>query len=125
MPASSVVVGIDVGKLQVEVTFLALGGAVARHANDGEGQTQLVAALQSLEAAPVVMKATGGYAAPLARALGRLATTDRIDATATSLYRRVSDERPQDGEARHRGCREPSRAHGRAVRSTSRESRQQ
>jgi transposase len=115
MSGSSVVVGIDVGKLQAEVAVLGGSGVLAQYANDGEGQTQLVAALQPLEVALVVMEATGGYEAPLAcalqaaglavavvnprqardfaRALGRLAKTDRIDAADLAAYGRVLLER--------------------------------
>ena len=102
MSGSSVVVGIDVAKAHLEVTALGAKLGAERFANDAEGHTALVAALQPLGVALVVMEATGGYEAALACALqaaglavavvnpkhardfaksmGRLAKTDRIDA---------------------------------------------
>lgn len=99
---SDVVVGIDVGKEQLEVK--ALGAAFEAHeiANDPEGHSVLVAGLRGVEPGLVVLEATGGYEAALACALqaaglrvavvnprqardfaksmGWLAKTDRIDA---------------------------------------------
>ncbi len=102
MSGSSVVVGIDVAKAHLEVTALGAKLGAERFDNDAEGHTALVAALQPLGVALVVMEATGGYEAALACALqaaglavavvnpkhardfaksmGRLAKTDRIDA---------------------------------------------
>ena len=96
MSANSVVVGIDV----------VLGGALEtrRFANDSDGHSALAAAVQPLGVSLVVMEATGGYesavacalqaaglavavinpkqARHFAKAMGRLAKTDRIDAEA-------------------------------------------
>jgi transposase len=102
MSGSSVVVGIDVAKAHLDVAALGAQLGAERFENDTEGHTALLAALQPLGAALVVMEATGGYEAALACALqaaglpvavvnpkqardfaksmGRLAKTDRIDA---------------------------------------------
>lgn len=102
MSATSVVVGIDIAKAHVDVAALGAELGAQRFDNDTEGHSGLVAALQPLGVALVVMEATGGYEAPLACALqaagllvavinprqardfaksmGRLAKTDRIDA---------------------------------------------
>jgi len=97
-----VVVGIDVAKAHVDVAVLGQAWPAQRFANDVDGHSALVAALQPLGANLVVMEATGGYEAAVACALqaaglsvavvnpkqardfakgiGRLAKTDRIDA---------------------------------------------
>ena len=97
-----VVVGIDVAKAHLDVAALGAKLGAERFQNDAEGHTALVAALQPLGVALVVMEATGGYEAALAcalqaaglavavvnpkhardfaKAMGRLAKTDRIDA---------------------------------------------
>lgn len=95
-------VGIDVAKAYVDVV-LSDGTEVGRFSRDGDGLTGLVDALDGLDVHRVVVEATGGYeravlevlaAAELpvvlleaararhyARATGRLAKTDKIDAT--------------------------------------------
>ena len=102
MSNSSVVVGIDVAKAYLDVAALGAKLGAERFDNDAEGHTGLLAALQPLGVALVVMEATGGYEAAAACALqaaglpvavvnpkqardfgksmGRLAKTDRIDA---------------------------------------------
>lgn len=102
MSESSVIVGIDVAKAHVDVAVLGASIAPARFENDSEGHTALAALLQPLTVQLVVMEATGGYEAAVAcalqaaglpvavvnprqardyaKALGRLAKTDRIDA---------------------------------------------
>lgn len=102
MSGSSVVIGIDVAKAHLDVAALGAKLGAERFDNDAEGHTTLLAALQPLGAALVVMEATGGYEAAVACALqaaglpvavvnpkqardfaksmGRLAKTDRIDA---------------------------------------------
>ncbi len=102
MSVTSVVVGIDVAKVHVDVFVLGTKLDVQRLSNDAEGHSALAAALQPLGVALVVMEATGGYEAALACALqvaglpvavinprqardfaksmGRLAKTDAIDA---------------------------------------------
>ena len=114
--SEAVVVGIDVGKEQVEVAVLGAAGVPARVANEDAGHAQLLAALQPLRVALVVLEATGGYEAALAcalqaaglavavvnprqardfaRALGRLAKTDRIDAADLAAYGRMLLDRP-------------------------------
>ncbi len=102
MSATSVVVGIDVAKTYVDVAVLGGEFVAQRFENEAEGHSALAGALQPLDVALVVMEATGGYEAALAcalqatglpvavvnpkqardfaKAMGRLAKTDRIDA---------------------------------------------
>lgn len=102
MSASSVVVGVDVAKAHVDVAVVGGELEARRFANEPEGHSALVAALQPLGVALVVMEATGGYEAALAcalqagglavavinprqardfaRSMGQLAKTDAIDA---------------------------------------------
>ena len=108
MSASSVVVGIDVAKAHVDVAVLGAKFQAQRFDNEAEGHSALIAALQPLDVALVVMEATGGYEAALAcalqaaglpvavvnprqtrdfaKAMGRLAKTDRIDAQMLAEY---------------------------------------
>lgn len=110
----SLCVGVDVAKAHVDVA-IDVGGGVQHYANDVDGHTALVAALAEQAVALIVMEATGGYEAELAcalqaaglpvavinprqardfaKAMGRLAKTDRLDASvlaelATVLHRR-------------------------------------
>jgi transposase len=100
-------VGIDVSKDRLDVHLRPQGEAFAV-ARDGEGLAQLVERLRGLALTLVVMEATGGYetvvasalaAAQLplavvnprqirdfARATGKLAKTDRIDAAAIAHF---------------------------------------
>ncbi|MBX3717184.1 MAG: IS110 family transposase [Burkholderiales bacterium] len=102
MSATSVVVGIDVAKASVDVAVLGGKLEARRFENEADGHSALAAALQPQGVALVVMEATGGYEAALAcalqaaglpvavvnpkqardfaKAMGRLAKTDRIDA---------------------------------------------
>ena len=102
MSASSVVVGIDVAKVHVDVRVLGAQLEAERFDNEPDAHSALAAALKPLGVALVVMEATGGYEAALACALqaaglpvavvnprqardfaksmGQLAKTDRIDA---------------------------------------------
>jgi transposase len=102
MSKTSVVVGIDVAKISVDVAVLGAEFDARRFDNEAEGHSALAAALQPLAVALVVMEATGGYegvlacalqaagipvavvnpkqARDFAKAMGRLAKTDRIDA---------------------------------------------
>jgi transposase len=122
MSGSSVTIGIDVGSAQVEVA--ALGGelptALRQMGNDADGHSALADGLARLKPELVLMEATGGYEAALAcalqaaglrvavvnprmardfaRAMQRLAKTDRIDAMtlaelAAVLMRRADCER--------------------------------
>jgi transposase len=115
MSDSAVVVGIDVAKEHVDVDVLGGPFEARQFANDAEGHTGLLSALEPLNPKLVVLEATGGYEAALACALqaaglpvavvnpkqardfaksmGRLAKTDRIDAAmlaefAATLIRR-------------------------------------
>ena len=102
MSATSVVAGIDVAKAYVDVAVVGGKLDAQRFENEADGHSGLVAALRKLGAVLVVMEATGGYEAALAcalqavglpvavvnpkqardfaKAMGRLAKTDRIDA---------------------------------------------
>lgn len=111
MSASSVVVGIDVSKAHVDVAVLGAKLDARRFDNEPDGHSALAAALQPLDVALVVMEATGGYEAALAcalqaaglavavvnpkqprdfaKAMGRRAKTDRIDARVLAEFAAV------------------------------------
>ena len=94
-------VGVDVSKAQLDVAIRPLGKSLKR-ANDDEGIGGLVVELKALKPSIVVMEATGGLELPLgaalalagvpvavvnprqvrdfAKAIGRLAKTDALDA---------------------------------------------
>jgi transposase len=115
MVESSVVVGIDVAKAHIDVVLNGVEAAPERLDNDAAGHAQLLERLAGLAPALVVMEATGGYeqalacalqveglpvvvanprqARAFARALGRLAKTDRIDAADLAAYGRMLLER--------------------------------
>jgi len=118
MSGSSVMIGIDVASAHVDVA--AIGGelpvALGRVANDAEGHSALADGLARLTPALVLMEATGGYEAALAcalqvaglrvavinprmardfaRAMQRLAKTDRIDAATLAEFAGVLARRP-------------------------------
>jgi hypothetical protein len=116
MSELSVVVGIDIAKAHVEVAVLGASVAPPRFVNDSDGHTALIALLQPLAVQLVVMEATGGYEAAVAcalqaaglpvavvnprrgrdfaKALGRLAKTDRIDADGLAELGRMLLNRP-------------------------------
>jgi len=102
-----VVVGIDVAKAALDVAVRPQGEE--RHlANDAAGIAEIVGWLRALNPHVIVVEATGGYEAPLvaelggaslpvavvnprhgrdfARATGRLAKTDRLDAQALAHF---------------------------------------
>lgn len=101
------VVGIDVSKAQLDVALLP-GSQRRQFANDAAGITELVKQLRAAQAELVVMEATGGYETAaataiagaglrlavvnprqvrdFARATGRLAKTDRIDAELIGVF---------------------------------------
>jgi transposase len=111
MSESSVVAGIDIAKLHVDVAVSSTPALAERFANDSEGHAVLIARLEPLAVELVVMEATGGYEAPLAcalqaaglavavvnprqardfaKAMGRLAKTDRIDAEGLAEFGRM------------------------------------
>lgn len=102
MSVSAVVVGIDVAKAHVDVEVVGGKLEAGQFPNDSEGHSALAVGLQPLRVELVVMEATGGYETALAcalqaaglavavinpkqardfaKAMGRLAKTDRIDA---------------------------------------------
>jgi transposase len=101
------VAGIDVSKAQLDTAFGA-DGEVVGFANDEQGIARLLERLSSVRPALVVMEASGGYETAaataiaaaswrlaivnprqvrdFARATGRLAKTDRIDARMLSAF---------------------------------------
>jgi transposase len=107
MAQTQTFVGIDVSKAALDVAVRP-GGAAFRVANDPAGIAELVERLTPAAPALVVLEATGGYEAPalaalqvaglpaaavnprqardFARATGRLAKTDRIDAEALARF---------------------------------------
>lgn len=109
--ASPVVVGVDVAKASVDVAVQGTAFDVRRFGNDAEGHSALAAVLTPLQPQLVVMEATGGYESALvcalqaagvavavvnpkqardfARAMGRLAKTDRVDAQALAEFASV------------------------------------
>jgi transposase len=114
--SSVVVVGIDVAKDHVDVAVVGASLTPTRYDNEIDGHPALIAALQPLSPQLVVMEATGGYEAALAcalqaagvavavvnprqardfaKALGRLAKTDRIDAEGLAEFGRMLLTRP-------------------------------
>jgi transposase len=121
--SQSIFVGIDVSKDRLDVHLRPSGEAFAV-ARNGEGLDQLAARLVLVAPALIVLEATGGFertvAAALAgaglplavvnprqirsfaRAIGRLAKTDRLDAEAIALFAeriRPEPRRLPDGDA--------------------------
>jgi transposase len=108
-------VGIDVSKAQLDGHVL--GQQSFQHPNSPAGIARIVALLQPLAVTLVVVEATGGLEVPIARALqkaqipvavinprqgrdfakasGRLAKTDRIDAETLALFGQSLRPRPQ------------------------------
>jgi transposase len=111
MSESSVVAGIDIAKLHVDLAVSTAPPLGERFANDSDGHAAVIARLEPLAVQLVVMEATGGYEAPLAcalqaagfavavvnprqardfaKAMGRLAKTDRIDAEGLAALGRM------------------------------------
>jgi transposase len=109
-------VGIDVSKARLDVACRPQGRAW-QCANDSEGIAALVERLLALNPALVVLEATGGYEAPLAAALaaaglpacvinprqardfakaaGKLAKNDRIDAAVLAHFAEALRPRPR------------------------------
>lgn len=107
---SEVFVGIDVSKGQLDVQVLP-EGRTCRYANTAQGVQQLLADLLPLEPELIVLEATGGYERAacialsdaglavclvnpkrirdFAKALGRLAKTDALDASVIAEYART------------------------------------
>jgi transposase len=103
----SIFVGLDVSKSRLDLA-VADQAAAAAFANDEAGIAALVTHLQDLAPGLIVLEATGGYETPVAsalgvaglplaivnprqvrdfaRALGRLAKTDTIDAAVLALF---------------------------------------
>ena len=118
MSGSSVMVGIDVASAHVDVAAMGaeLPVTLAHVTNDAEGHAALADGLTRLQPGLVLMEATGGYEAALAcalqtaglrvavvnprmardfaRAMQRLAKTDRIDASTLAEFAAVLARRP-------------------------------
>lgn len=130
MSGSSVMVGIDVASEHVDVAVIGaeLSASLARVSNDADGHSALADGLVRLAPGLVLMEATGGYEAALAcalqaaglrvavinprmardfaRAMQRLAKTDRIDAATLAELAEVLARRP-DAERFIRPLTEP------------------
>lgn len=113
--ANGIVVGIDVSKNTLDVA-IGRNGAATAFANSDEGHRALVEALRRQPISLVVMEATGRYqfacacalqaagfrvavvnprqARDFAKAMGRLAKTDRVDAVMLAELAEVIDKRP-------------------------------
>jgi len=117
-------VGIDVSKARLDVCLRPTGQS-CQHPNDPDGIAALVARLRPLAPAGVVLEATGGYEVPVASALasaglsvavvnprqardfakatGRLAKSDKIDAAALAHFAEAIRPEPRplpDAQAR-------------------------
>jgi transposase len=117
-------VGIDVSKATLDV-HVRPSGQASQHRNDPDGIAALIARLVPLAPAGVVLEATGGYEVPLACALaaaglsvavvnprqardfakatGRLAKNDKIDAAALAHFAQAIRPEPRplpDAQAR-------------------------
>jgi transposase len=114
MADEGVVVGIDVSKAQLD-TALGAEGEVVAFGNDEQGISRLLERLREVRPALVVMEATGGYETgpataiaaagwrlavvnprqvrEFARATGRLAKNDRIDAAVLSAFGKLIEPR--------------------------------
>lgn len=113
MSEVSVTIGVDVSSTYVDVAALGaeLPASLARVSNDADGHSALAAGLACLKPGLILMEATGGYEAALActlqatglrvavvnprmardfaRAMQRLAKTDRIDAETLAEFAAV------------------------------------
>ena len=96
MEQHGIYVGIDVAKAQVDVAVRP-GGDRGEVSNDPAGIAALVAQMQQLNPAALVLEATGGLELPLvvvnprqvrdfARVTGRLAKTDSLDAAVLAHF---------------------------------------
>lgn len=114
MEEQGVVVGIDVSKAQLDTAFGA-EGEIEAFGNDERGISRLLERLRDVRPSLVVMEATGGYETTpasaiatagwrlavvnprqvreFARATGRLAKNDRIDASVLSAFGKLIDPR--------------------------------
>ena len=108
MEQEAVYVGIDVAKAQVDVAVRPAGDGWVVPNNDDAGIRELVSQLKSLQPAMVVLEASGGFELPLvaamaveelpvvvvnprqvrdfARATGKLAKTDALDAAVLAHF---------------------------------------
>lgn len=110
-------VGVDVSKAFLDVAFYPDTQAPSRFSNDEAGFALLMETLRQLPITTIVMEATGGFEAPLlaalgtagfpaaavnprqvrdfAKALGKLAKTDAIDAKAIAHFGAVVKPKPK------------------------------
>lgn len=114
--STAVVVGVDIGKSFVDVATRPTGSLSERFENESAGHELLIGRLEVLKPQLVVMEATGGYeqalacalqaagfavavinpkrARDFAKAMGKLAKTDRIDAQVLADLAQVLVSRP-------------------------------
>lgn len=112
----AVYVGIDVSKKHLDYTWLP-GGSKNRCENTDQGLESLLAAISQIDAALITLEATGGYqnlavhklqeaglpvavvnprqVRDLAKASGRLAKTDHLDAAMIARYGQMMRPKPQ------------------------------
>ena len=111
MSVPSVTVGIDIAKEHVDIHIRGGSSDLTRFPNDAEGHSALIGTIERYDVNLVVMEATGGYEAALAcalqaagcrvvvvnpkqardfaKAMGRLAKTDKIDASILAEFAAV------------------------------------
>jgi transposase len=121
--AAAVHVGIDVSKARLDVSLLPSGQTLSVDNSDA-GVAQLLATLSQHTVAMVLLEATGRYerrcaatlleagfkvavvnprqARDFARALGRLAKTDKIDAATLAEFARLGHARPCEKQPENR-----------------------
>lgn len=109
-------VGLDVSKATVDVGFLPANYPQFQVSNDLEGFTRLITCLNELEVGRILLEATGGYERALlralrleglnvfrvnpkrardyARAMGKIAKTDKIDAQMLAKFARDFEDLP-------------------------------
>jgi transposase len=116
MTSESLFVGVDVSKARLDVAVRPTGEACS-FPNDEEGTSALVAKLQALEPELVVLEASGGFEIPVvaalgvaglkvtvvnprqvrdfAKATGRLAKRDRVDAQVLAHFGQAVEPEPR------------------------------
>lgn len=121
MTSPSLFVGIDVSKMRLD-TALRPSGQTFADVNDADRITALVSRLTTLQPTLIVLEATGGYETPLvaalqvaglptavvnprqvrdfAKAVGRLAKTDRLDAAILAHFAEAVRPAPRAADPR-------------------------
>lgn len=110
-------VGVDVSKEKLDLCVLP-GGELHEFSNDAEGLTKMIALLEPLAPAAIVIESTGGYERPalfamqdadlrvtlvnprqvrdFAKGIGQLAKTDRLDAAVLAQFARLVAPAPTE-----------------------------